>query len=72
MTAIQELNKLSYDLKSIPCIIETTHNYGIDQQRSMIPFSYAKAIHNAFDTLSICSAFSLVVIAAVSECLHFF
>lgn len=66
VTAIQELNKLSYDLKPIPCIIEATHNYGIDQQRSMIPFSYAKAIHNPFQTLSICSAFSFVVIAIVS------
>lgn len=52
VTAIQELNKPSHDLKCSPCIIEITHNYGIDRQRSMIPFSYAKAIHNSFQTLS--------------------
>lgn len=56
--AIQELIKLSSSSKIIPSIIKTAHNYGIHCQRSMIPFSYVKAIHSSFQVLSTCFIFT--------------
>ena len=58
-TAIEELSTLSYVLKSIPRVVETTPKCGIDRQRSTIPVSYAKAKHDYLQTLSVHSAFPI-------------